>query len=109
MNIEEEIKNISEILDKHGALDIVAIPSQERNPFCDYYVLATAPNNRAIAAYMETIPDELEERGIPIRQIEGTQNSNWVIIDTYNCLISLFLAEARKNFALEDLLEVHKA
>lgn len=104
MKNNKELNTIVKILEDHKAENVQTVDVRGKSPFADYCVIATAPNERALGAYTETLPDALEEQGIKIRAVEGRPATEWVIIDTFDCLIHLFLETKRNEVSLEEVL-----
>lgn len=98
-------KKITKILSDHKAEDIKVIDVKDLTPFTEYYVIATAPNERALGSYAEVLEDELEALGENIRTKEGKPNTGWTIVDSGNVVIHIFLEEVRATIGLEALLE----
>ena len=72
------IKETKELLEDKKGEDIKIIDVRQRTPFTDYYILATAPNMRAIGAYADALEDFFQERVEDLRQSEGQPESGWV-------------------------------
>lgn len=71
---------------------------------CDYFVIASASNDRQVRAICE----EVEERvfkagGGKPRAIEGLDDARWVLIDYGDWIVHVFLDEAREFYDLERL------
>jgi ribosome-associated protein len=71
---------------------------------CDYFVIASAPNDRLVRA----ICDEVELRvkragGTGPRAVEGLDDARWVLMDFGDTIVHVFLEEAREFYDLERL------
>ena len=71
---------------------------------CDYFVIASASNDRLVRA----ICDEVELRvkragGSGPRAIEGLDDARWVLMDFGDTIVHVFLDEAREFYDLERL------
>jgi ribosome-associated protein len=71
---------------------------------CDYFVIASASNDRQVRAICE----EVEERvfkagGGKPRFIEGLDDARWVLVDYGDWIVHVFLDEAREFYDLERL------
>lgn len=102
-----ELGIATKTLDEHKAEGIEVIYVADFTPFATYYVIATAPNPRALGAYKEQLGDVFEANGIPVSVSEGTPESGWVIVQGGEVCCQLFLAANRKEIDLESLLAVH--
>ena len=99
------IKETKELLEEKKGEDIKIIDVRQRTPFTDYYILATAPNMRAIGAYANALEDFFQERVEDLRQSEGQPESGWVLVDAGEVVVHLFSAAKRQEMNLEDLFK----
>ena len=101
------------------ALDLVAVAAQaahdkkadqvlafdvsEQIAITDAFVLASANNERAVAAIVDEVEDKLREIGAkPIRR-EGERDGRWVLIDYGDVVVHVQHEEERTFYALERL------
>ena len=99
------IKETKELLEDKKGEDIKIIDVRQRTPFTDYYILATAPNMRAIGAYADALEDFFQKRVEDLRQSEGQPESGWVLVDAGEVAVHLFSAAKRQDMNLEDLFK----
>lgn len=78
----------------------------------EYYVLCTANS----PSHVDALADETEKQikkitGISPRRVEGLQNCQWVLLDYFDVVIHIFLAETREFYNIEamwkDVKQVH--
>lgn len=105
MKNNKKVKLLLSFLEEHKAEDIEPIDVSNSTPFAETYVLATAPNLRALGAYADLVEDELEKNGFDVRAKEGTGDSQWVIIDSFDVVIHLFSREKREEIGLTQIIE----
>ena len=101
---KETVDIIKDALNEHKAENIVIENVEDRTPFDDYYLLATANNERQLGALVEILEDELEKEGLTIERREGEAASGWIALESDRVLIHLFLAAKREEVGLDDLL-----
>ena len=82
---------------------IAIIDMRNVNPFADYYVICTARNLRHVAALAKDISDEAEKNGFHVRIQEGSDGSNWILVDLYELSVHIFTEDARSTYKLENL------
>jgi ribosome-associated protein len=71
---------------------------------CDYFVIASAPNDRLVRAICEEIEEQIKRAGgTGPRSIEGLDDARWVLMDFGDVIAHVFLDEAREFYALERL------
>lgn len=101
---DKVLATIEKTLDEHKAQDIVTIDVRERNPFADYYVLATAGNIRQLSALAEVVEEELAKIKFEIGHIEGKPESGWILIDAHHVIVNIFSKEERERISLDEVL-----
>ncbi len=93
------------VLEEHKAEGIEIIDVEDFSPFASYYLLATAPNPRALGAYKDYLEEAFEKNGIDVPVSEGKPESGWVIVQGGEVICQLFLAPNRKEIDLAGLLK----
>ena len=99
------IKETKELLEEKKGEDIKIIDVRQRTPFTDYYILATAPNMRAIGAYANALEEFFQDKVEDLRQSEGQPESGWVLVDAGEVVVHLFSAPKRQEMNLEELFK----
>lgn len=71
---------------------------------CDYFVIASAPNDRLVRAICEEVELRVKQSGgAGPRSIEGLDDARWVLMDFGDTIVHVFLDEAREFYDLERL------
>ncbi len=71
---------------------------------CDYFVIASAPNDRQVRAITDAIEERVKQvGGDGPRAIEGLDDARWVLMDFGDWIAHVFLEEAREFYNLERL------
>ena len=88
--------------DSKKATDIMVQDVRGLLSVTDYFVIATAANNRQVDAIVEAI-EEAERKQCGAKPIsrEGTDNGIWALLDYGNFVVHVFQAEARDYYKLE--------
>lgn len=78
----------------------------------EYYVLCTANSPSHVDALADETERQIKEiTGISPRRVEGLQNCQWVLLDYFDVVIHIFLAETRELYNIEamwkDVKQVH--
>ena len=70
----------------------------------DFFVICHAQSSTQVDAIYKSI-DEIvkKELGVDPYQIEGTDNSNWILLDYIDVVAHVFREEIRDFYKLEDL------
>jgi len=94
---------MADILDAKKALDIVILDIGQRSGFADYFVIATALNQRNMQSLSEEVEFKLKEIEISVRNIEGKDSSGWILMDYGDIIVNIFTAEQRDHYQIERL------
>lgn len=104
-NIETRLNFILEAIKEKKGKQIVSINlTGVHNSISDYFVICHGESTTQVDAIADAIHVNLKkEADIRPHHIEGTQNSQWVLIDYFDILVHIFLEEKRSFFNLEEL------
>ena len=88
--------------DAKKATDIMIQNVTDLVSVTDYFVIATAANNRQVDAIIEAIEEaERKECGVKPISREGTEDGIWALLDYGNFVVHVFQPEARDYYKLE--------
>ena len=74
------------------------------NSACDYFVITNASSNTQVDAIADSIQKEtLEALGDKAWHKEGTESSEWILMDYVNVVAHIFQTPVREFYALEEL------
>ncbi len=93
---------IVKTLDDKKAEDIVTIDLTGKTAIADYFIIATGQSSRQVGAMAEILREVLKKHGIHVT-IEGQQQGDWVLIDTFDVIVHLFRPEIRTFYNLEKM------
>ena len=88
-------------LEDKKAEDINVIDISEVSVIADYFIIANGTNRSQIQAMSDNVEETLGRAGYPLKQIEGYQNANWVLLDFNDVIIHIFDKENRLFYDLE--------
>ena len=89
---------------ENGGTDIVVMDMSAHTAIFDYFVLATGTSRRQLHAMSEEIDHKLEDELNDKRMnIDGYDESRWIVLDYSTVVIHLFDEDTRINYALEVL------
>lgn len=85
------------------ARDIVVLDVSEQLVITDCFVIASAPNERLVAAIVNEIEGRLRDLGAkPVRR-EGDREARWVLLDFIDVVVHVLHSEEREFYSLERL------
>ncbi len=90
--------------DEKKATDIMVQEVGELIGVTDYFVIATAANNRQVEAIIDEI-EEAERTQAHVKPLhrEGTQDGTWSLLDYGSFVVHVFQPETREFYRLEAL------
>ena len=91
------------ILSNKKAEDVIVLGIAEQSSFADFFVNATARNERQLSALAGEVEDQLALEGMIPKNIEGKPHSGWILMDYGDIVINLFLPEQRGLYQLEKI------
>lgn len=91
---------ISALEDKK-AEDLRIIDISEVSVVADYFIIATGSNRSQIQALADNVQETLGRAGYEMKQVEGYQTANWILMDYGDVIVHIFDKENRLFYNLE--------
>ncbi len=88
-------------LEDRKAEDVKVIDIREVSPIADYFIIANGTNQNQIQAMRDAADEALYKAGVKVQQVEGNQNSTWILMDYNDIIIHIFSKEDRLFYDLE--------
>ena len=102
MSREKEMAQLAcKAIDDKKGKDIKVIDIHEVSVIADYFVIASASNQNQVQAIVDNVEEQLGRAGFEAKQIEGTSNSSWVLMDYGDMIVNVFDEENRLFYDLE--------
>ena len=101
MESKEIARAAADLLSSKKAREVVMIDIAEKSSFADYFVNATAGNERQLGALAEDVTDKLAELGIEPKSRDGRPETGWILVDGGDVIVNLFTEETRNKYTLE--------
>ena len=95
--------NILQTLDSNKALDIVSIDLKDKSSIADFMIIASGTSSRHIQSLSEQILEKLKLSGLQNCKIEGSESSDWKLIDGIDIIVHIFNKEKRNFYELEKM------
>ena len=95
--IENAVKGLE---DKKGE-DIKIIDISEVSPISDCFILATGTNRSQIQAMADSVTETMHKAGFSLKQMEGYDGANWILMDFVDVVVHIFDRESRNFYDLE--------
>lgn len=102
MNKSSEMaKLVIEALEDKKAEDIKVIDISEVSVIADYFIIAGGSNANQIQALSNNVEEKLGKAGYPVKQVEGYETANWILMDFQDVIVHIFDKENRLLYDLE--------
>lgn len=88
-------------LDEKKAEDISIIDIEKISVIADYFLIASGNNRNQVQALAENVDEKLGRAGYVVKQTEGYQSGNWILMDYGDIIIHIFDRENRLFYDLE--------
>ncbi len=96
-------RRIAHIAAEMKAQDVLVLDVRGKASYADYVVIASADNERLVAAVADAVDEKLRPEGTRPMSTEGTEGGNWVLLDYGDVVAHLFQQDARSFYDLEGL------
>lgn len=97
------LKTVLDALEDKKAEDIRIIDISEVSVMADYFVIAGGSNRSQIQALCDSVEEKLGRAGLPLKQMEGYDTANWILMDFGDIIVHVFDKENRLLYNLERL------
>ena len=101
MTSKELAKIAVKALDDKKGEDIKVIDISEVSVLADYFIIAGGSNRSQIQAMADNVDEAIAKNGGTLKQIEGYDAGNWVLLDFQDVIVHIFDKENRLFYDLE--------
>jgi ribosome-associated protein len=106
MNSEQLSELVVDALEEVKAQDVVKLDVRRMTSVTDYMIVASGTSNRHVKALADAVSDKAREAGHRAVGIEGTEGSEWVLLDLQDALVHVMLPRVREFYNLEKLWSI---
>ena len=101
MTSKEMTKLAINALEDKKAEDIRIIDISEVSVLADYFIIASGSNRSQVQALSDNVEETLGRAGSPVKQVEGYDTANWILLDFGDIIVHVFDNENRLFYDLE--------
>jgi len=101
MTSKEMTKLAINALEDKKAEDIRIIDISEVSVLADYFIIASGSNRSQVQALSDNVEETLGRAGNPVKQVEGYDTANWILLDFGDIIVHVFDNENRLFYDLE--------
>lgn len=103
MDSKELLETVVKAADSKRAEEIVALDVANVSLLADYFVIMQANSERQVKAIADEVEEKVAAAGVQVRDIEGKNAANWVLLDFGDVVVHVFRTETRQFYNLEKL------
>jgi len=100
--------NVAEIavnaLEELKGIDIAVIETEGKTDVFDAMIIATGTSDRHVKSLANNVVQEAKKKKLDVLGVE--QDRSWVLVDLYDVIVHVMLAETREFYSLEKLWEI---
>ena len=97
----EMVKEIIKALDEKKSEDIKTLDISNVSVMADYFIIASGNNRNQLQAIADNVSEKLHKKGVEIKQIEGYETANWILMDYGDVIVHIFDKENRLFYDIE--------
>ena len=101
--IETMVKTSVDALEDKKGEDIKIIDISEVSPIADCFILASGSNRSQVQAMADSVTEKMHKAGFAMKQIEGYDGANWILMDFNDIIVHVFNEEDRLFYNLEKI------
>jgi ribosome-associated protein len=103
MNNRDIAIKTAQALKHKKAQDVVVIDITDKSSFADYLVIGSGTSERQVGTLVSLVEDKLAIEGACSKNVEGSRNSGWVLLDYGDIIVNIFTKEQRERYNLEKI------
>jgi len=103
-DLDEEVKLAIVSASEKKAFDLTVLDLREVATFTEFFIIASASNQRQVQAICDEIQEQLKKQlNSKAVRIEGYNSAEWVLLDYGDFIVHIFEQKAREFYDLERL------
>lgn len=99
--VNEFAKIAIRALEDKKAEEIHVIDISEISTLADYFIIASGTNKSQIQAIADHVEETLGKAGLSLKQAEGYDAANWILMDYRDIIVHIFDRENRLFYDLD--------
>lgn len=101
--MKDILQKVYDKLDDRQAEDILFLEVKGITSITDYFIIASADNERKVKSLANEVEDCLEENGYEIKSKEGLDTAKWVLLDYGDVIVHIFKNDERDFYNIEKI------
>lgn len=100
-SVKEMVKICCQALEDKKAIDLKVINISKVTAIADYFVIASGTNTNQVQAMADNVDECMGKAGCMLKQMEGYNGANWILMDFSDVVVHIFDDENRRFYDLE--------
>lgn len=100
-NSKELVSIIINALESKKGIDIVVLDISKVSIIADYFVIVSGSNINQVKALSDEVYEKVSQSQFDIRQTEGYEKANWILMDCSDVIVHIFDKESREFYDLQ--------
>lgn len=100
-NSKKMVKTVINAIEERKGEDISVIDISNVSVIADYFIIASGNNINQIQRIADEIEEKMHKEGFSLRQTEGYDTANWILMDFNDIIVHIFNKENRLFYDLE--------
>ena len=93
-----------DLAENRKAENVVVLDVRKISSITDYFVIVSGTSEPHLRAISDEITDKLlDDYGIKPRAVDGTLQTNWLVLDFFDVIVHVMRNEMRERYDLESL------
>ncbi|MDC9714710.1 MAG: ribosome silencing factor [Gammaproteobacteria bacterium] len=103
MNLKQQLKAVTDIIDELKGEDIVTLKVLEQSADIEAIVIATGRSTQHVRGIANNVKIEAKRLGMKVVGIEGAETGHWMLIDLAEVVVHIMSEKTREFYKLEKL------
>ena len=100
-DLKEQVKIAIDAIEEKKGEDIKILDISSISVIADYFIIANGNNQNQNQKIADEIEERLHKAGATLKQVEGYNSANWILMDFNDIIIHIFNKENRLFYDLE--------
>ena len=101
--MEKFLDDICEVILNKKGFDVKVLNVHDVTLIANYFILCSAVNTKQAQSIADEVEDKIEEDNVSIIRKEGYREGRWILIDTGDILVHIFVKDERQHYDLDRL------
>lgn len=103
MNERELLSTTVKAADDKRAEDLIVLNMKGISLIADYFLICHGNSDKQVQAIAREIKEKAEEKGYPVKKMEGFDEAKWILVDLGDVVAHVFHRDERSYYNLERL------